>query len=288
MASKLGKLDSKHGDLFRVYPEDLEIVTDPKDILYDKRIDLPVEDSDVLNVMAIGVKLPIIVARRGEKIVVVDGRQRTKWALAANKRLKKAGDPLIRVPVVLEAGDDRKQLGMMVSLNEIRNDDPLMMKISKLGILIDRGYDDAECATMFGVTSACISEWKKIGGCSAPVKRAIDQDKITPSAAAKLSKLAPDEQKEALDALLKTAKPGKKVTIKAAKKAAKRKTGADDDASFISIKTVKKMMDALFAKGDEASAQEFAFLNGLQWATGLCETKNCCIVLPKIEEEFEV
>lgn len=286
MSSKLSGMDSKHGDLFKVFPEDLILITDPKDPLYDPRIDLPVTNEQILNVMALGVKENILIARRGEKYVVVNGRQRTKWAIAANKRLKKAGDPLIRVPVTIEAGDEKKQLGLMVALNEIRTDDPIMTKVFKLGVLIDRGYTESEAATMFGVTETCVREWIKIGGCSAPVKRAIEADKITPSAAAKLSKLAPDEQKEALDALVKATKPGKKVTVKQAKKAAKKKSDPDDGA-YISIKTAKKMERALFAKSDDLKPQEYAFLNGIQWVLGLVKTKDCCILLPKIEEQEE-
>jgi ParB family chromosome partitioning protein len=72
-------------------PENLHLVTDKTHPLYDERIHLPINDAMVLNIMDQGVLEPIIVWKDPEtgKSCVVDGRQRVRHTLEANKRLAK-------------------------------------------------------------------------------------------------------------------------------------------------------------------------------------------------------
>jgi ParB family chromosome partitioning protein len=72
-------------------PENLHLVTDKTHPLYDERIHLPINEAMVLNIMDQGVLEPIIVWKDPEtgKSCVVDGRQRVRHTLEANKRLAK-------------------------------------------------------------------------------------------------------------------------------------------------------------------------------------------------------
>ena len=74
-------------------PENLHLVTDKTHPLYDERVHLPIEEGMVLNIAELGVLEPIIVWKDPETGLscVVDGRQRVRHTLEANKRLLKEG-----------------------------------------------------------------------------------------------------------------------------------------------------------------------------------------------------
>lgn len=300
MASKLKGLDVQHGDVYKVFPESLVMITDPNDPLYDPRVDLPLVESMVLNIMAMGVKEPLLVTRRDEKYLIVEGRQRYKHAVEANKRLKKAGDPLIRVPFLLERGDEKSHLITMIALNELRQQDEFMTKIVKMRMLFGRGATEEQVANTFGVTVTAIKQWQKIDDAPLVVKRAIEDGKISPSAAAKFAGMGPEKAKEALAKAVAEAKPGKKASVKAVSKAAKKSSGKEDEGAFISIKMVKRVIHELEKKGNECSIKEHHFLEGLKFCLGLVEAENLCFTSqevriatgleepPAAEEEFAV
>lgn len=285
MASKLKGLDVKHGDLYSVFPEALVMITDKTDPLFDERINLPLKEETILNFMAMGVKTPLIVTRRGEQYCIVEGRQRYKHAVEANKRLKKLGEPLIRVPIQLERGDENSQMTTMVSLNELRQEDTMLNRISKMKRMLDRGQTEEEVARAFGVTVTAIKQWRNIDDASPAVKKAIEKGQIAPSAAAKLSKLDPDEQKDALAAVIEQAKPGRRVSVKEVARAAKKKLGDHEEAvEYIPTKVTKKVMDSLDKKGTECSAQEWAFYEALRFVTGKVHAGELCFVSNAIRQ----
>jgi hypothetical protein len=81
--------DAKRIDATSWDPNDLTLLTDPKDKLYDKHVEDEVPDEDVLNVAAVGVLQPIVIRKREHsdgrvEAVVIAGRQRTKRSLVVN------------------------------------------------------------------------------------------------------------------------------------------------------------------------------------------------------------
>ncbi|KLE58369.1 ParB N-terminal domain-containing protein, partial [Klebsiella aerogenes] len=106
-------------------PENLYLVTDKSHPLYDERIHLPINEPMVLNIMDQGVLEPIIVWKDPEtgRSCVVDGRQRVRHTIEANKRLAKEGKPLLMVPAVTKRGSAVRMAQAMVSANEIRQAD---------------------------------------------------------------------------------------------------------------------------------------------------------------------
>lgn len=86
MAKKTA-IDAPRENMFRVEPEKMVLVTDENHPLYDPRVHLPLRENLVLNIMAHGVKEPILIRKNGDTFEVVDGRQRVKHAIEANKRL---------------------------------------------------------------------------------------------------------------------------------------------------------------------------------------------------------
>lgn len=77
-------------------PENLHLVTDKTHPLYDERIHLPLHEPTVLSIMKLGVLEPIIIWKDPEtgRSCVVEGRQRVKNTLEANKRLREEGKNL--------------------------------------------------------------------------------------------------------------------------------------------------------------------------------------------------
>ena len=87
--------------MFHLPPEDLVLILDKDHPLYDERVELPPDESVVLNMMKYGVRVALEVRKDGPEIQVVDGRRRTINARETNRRLVAEGrDPLL-VKVVL-------------------------------------------------------------------------------------------------------------------------------------------------------------------------------------------
>ena len=207
-------------DAFMFDPDDLVLVTNEKSPLFDERVHLPVDENLVLNMMFApdgvpqGVLEPVSVVRNTEtgKIEVVIGRQRVKAAREANKRLKKAGLEPIRVPGLIQRTTAHKALGMIISENELRQNDTPLGRAKKAQRYIDLGRDESEIAVLFGISKASVKNLLSLLDAPAAVRNAVESGKITASDGYKLSKLEPAEAKEKVAELQESAPrtPGKK------------------------------------------------------------------------------
>ena len=208
------KNDTSKANLYMCAPESLIIITDKKDPLYDDRVKLKVEENMVLNIIHHGILQNVRCVYRGNKRIVVTGRQRVKAAIEANKRLLKEGSVLIRVPVVMAVGDEITQYGVMISENELRRDDSPIAKAEKCCKYLSMGRTTKEAAVAFGVTEQTIKNWMEITGLAVSVKKSVDKGVISATAAAKLSKLSPTKQKETV-AEMAAVSGKKRITISA-------------------------------------------------------------------------
>jgi ParB family chromosome partitioning protein len=200
-------------------PEDLVIVTDPKHPLFDERTELELEESFILNIQNFGCIEPVVVSRDTEtgKILVVAGRQRVKAAREANKRLKKLGKSTIQVPVILKRGLDAGDLmGIMVSENEQRTDDDVMVKAKKMQRYLDLGRSAEQAAVLWGVSVSSIKNTVGLLDSSKPLRKALREGKVKASAAYKLARMSPEEQKKKVE------------EIEAAQSESIKKDGKDD------------------------------------------------------------
>lgn len=193
--------------------------------LYDERIKKPLKEATIVNMMSIGVQVAVKVRKvkvDGKiRTEVVDGRGRTRHAREANRRLRKAGDPPLFVPCVVEKGGEEHMANVMISLNEHREADETVVKAKKAARLLGRGYDLGQVANSFGVTKTAIGNWIKLLECTPKVVKAVTDGKISASAAVALHGLEKKEQLAQLSKLLETEqKTGKKVSAKSVKKAA--------------------------------------------------------------------
>ncbi len=247
-------------------PEKLILITDKDHPLYDKRVELPVDPALVKNIKAKGVLESIIVVKEGEdKAIVVDGRQRVKAAIEANKELIKEGLSPIRVPAMQRRGDDGSLYGVLISANEFRHDDDIIEKAKKAAKLIGYGQTETEVALTFGVSVVAVRSWLRVLETDVSVRDAVRAGKLSATAAGQLATLPRDEQKKELAELIaEAASQGKKhVTTKAAtRKAASKKT---------------KTSRALTARGTREIVERFRACTGpedpwyapLSWVLGL-------------------
>lgn len=240
-------------DVYQFDPEDVVLVEDKASALYDERVDLPYKESLVLNMMFAPDGVPqgvikILVGRRNPetgKVEITDGRQRTKAAREANKRLKKAGLEPIRLPVHIRRSNDQQAMAMLMSANEHSTEDSPMAKAKKAARYIEMGRDPSEVATILGVSESTVKNLLRLLEAPAVVRNAVDSGKITASDGYKLSRDEPEEAKKKLGALLEHAPrtPGKKRS-KNAKKARKIVRGVGGE-SAATEKTEKKSEDAV-------------------------------------------
>lgn len=173
--------------------DELTIITDPKDPLYDRRVEDPLTREFLLSIAAKGVETPIAVRRRGAQSIVVRGKQRTKGvhvinaigagvpyiggiksihvainSLSADETFVKQvalftrGKPIKIRALPANAGDERDARLSMRIENAHRHGDLLAERIRYVHDEIERfgtSYEDLALAE--GVTVATIKRWQK-------------------------------------------------------------------------------------------------------------------------------
>jgi len=194
-------------------PDDLVIVDDPAHPLFDERAKLPVSEALVRNIMHHGVLETIIVRKNPEtgKTEVVAGRQRVKATREANKRLLDKGCEPIMVPATVRRGDDGMLAGVMVSENEIREEDAPLGRARKMEKLLAMGKSEEDLSILFGCTRPTIKNTLALLECCADVRKAVDKGQINVTMAYELSKLEAEEQRNKLASVISA---GAKATTK--------------------------------------------------------------------------
>jgi ParB family chromosome partitioning protein len=235
-------------DVYLFDPDDLVLVEEETSVLYDDRVKGAFKESLVANILFApdgvpqGVLKPLLLRRNAEtgKCEVVDGRQRTKAAREANRRLKKQGLEPIRVPGILKRANDARLLGMLISSNEHSTEDSPMNRAKKAQRYIDLGRDEKEVAVLLGTSESTVKNLLRLLEAPAAIRNAVDAGKITTSDAYRLSREEPTEARKKLGELLEKAPrtPGKKRS-KNAKKAREIVGGAASSAKENAKETKK-------------------------------------------------
>jgi ParB family chromosome partitioning protein len=192
---------TKMNNAFRVDPNLLVIVgidTKHRSVdehwAFDPRITLPVDENKLANIQAGNVSY-----------IVVDGRQRVRMAREANKRLKKAGEPLLEVPVVVEKDSDEDTLvALNTSLNEVGVQDDLLAKAEKAARLKTRGKSIGQIAEIFGKTPNTIRNYLHIHNLPEDMKVAVKKGKVTVAAAIEMAKKSAEERAKILAGIPET------------------------------------------------------------------------------------
>lgn len=173
---------------------------------YDERVmDLKnLDPNEVKNVAMFGVKVPIIAHEEPDgRLIVIAGRHRVAWARAANKMLEAEGSALRhKIKFVREKMDEKTALGVMVSENEVRKNDDVLVKARKLVRLIGAGYTIEDAATTFGVSKQTVRNYQALATAHGEVHKAVEAGRIGVSAAFELAKLPRNDQPTALARIL--------------------------------------------------------------------------------------
>ena len=205
MARRLPGVDQNEvsrSDGFAVPPERLTIIgLDASDdgVFDDERANMPLGEAFIANIMSIGVKVPISVTTRGERLIVVDGRQRVRAAREANRRLTNAGNPAIRVPIKVENLDDSDAMLFGITLNEARQADAPHIRAEKAARLYRKTLDKGVVANAFQTSIPTVSRWIRYAeeACE-ELKEAVSSGKISFTLGVDLSALPLLEQRDQL------------------------------------------------------------------------------------------
>ena len=179
----------------------LVLVSDPGQALYDERINLPVNEALVASIQAHGVMQPVLVRRNGTKYEVMDGRQRVKAVIEANKRGKGVK---IRVPVIIRQDEDNEAAGVMIATNELRTADTPVVKARKAKRAIAMGSSPEEIAQAFGISIPALKNLMSVLDCDKAVQAMFDKGLVPVSGAGRIARLPREEQAKAMEDLQAT------------------------------------------------------------------------------------
>lgn len=209
-------------------PNELSIVgldTEHKEgehALWDKRIEQPVDEDLVRSILLLGIIQPVKIREEQGIIMVVDGRRRVRAAREALRQQKEMGGTLpLKVPTLIERGDDTRVVGVMLASNELRKGDDIPTKARKAQAYFGLCKDLEAVAITFGVSRTTIANWFKLLEADPAIMAAVEEKKIAASAAYQLASLPRDEQLKRLKSMLDAAHqeegddPSKKAAINA-------------------------------------------------------------------------
>lgn len=202
------------GNIFWFDADDprIVIITDKSHKLYDRRVDLPIDESMVESIADpnIGILEPIIVRKVGEEYQVVDGRQRFRAAREASKRYP---DRKIRIPAIPRTIREYEAAKHATIANVQRTEDSPVIRGLNAKRMIEMGADQEELCSLFGVEWSTIQLWIRVSEkATEPVQDALSAGKITLTSAIKISKKTKEKQLSALEKELSKGKkkPGQK------------------------------------------------------------------------------
>lgn len=247
------------GEMFKFRTDEFIIVgldtkDGPEHYLFDATAKDPPTESLVESIIKYGVLIPVEFERDGDRVLVVDGRNRVKAARIALARMREAAvkegaDPkkvelLIRgIPV---KGTDVYLAGVMHASNAGRRIYGHREERQAVQHMLGHGADDLTICATLQITRAQLKERKAILGMAAPVLAAIDAGQVSPTAAATWAPLAKAEQVKALE---ETTKDGAKPTVERAANKAREATGRAP------IETARGRIAKISAALDELAAE---------------------------------
>jgi ParB family chromosome partitioning protein len=197
--AKIAIEGAKRGTSFLVAPEILVI----EEKLHGKRAAAPVSEEIVQSMLAKGwlPNKPAAVRKNGPSFELIDGCQRTKAAVEANKRRRAEGLVAIMAPVVIVKGDDVHALSVLAISNEMDLKDGPVERAKKVHALMEGlGHDKKQVAVLFGwKTTKTVDNHLALLDCAREVQDAVESGRVTMTdAIMKLVELPRDKQVEAL------------------------------------------------------------------------------------------
>jgi hypothetical protein len=265
----------------------LDTAWDPTHSLHAHDLLAPLEAADVESVFQHGVIVPVEVIRLrtadGDVPAVSLGRGRVRKARLANIMRKAKGLPLIMIKfTVVRITDGVQILSRMIDENLRRKRVGVLDQIDLAKQMIARGASEEQAAKQLGVTMQRFTGWLKLeDNATASVREALQQDRLSPSAAIELAAIEDHaEQDASLARLLSSPKP----SVRAAKTLVRAAQGKDGVGKAPKLRLQKKLLELTdkASKGDE-------FMQGakaaLRWILGEGAHKSLAKLLSDDEAE---
>lgn len=190
----------------------LKVIKDKQHVLYDRRVELPLDESMVESIAEIGVLHPIEVRKVGDNYEVIDGRRRVLHAREAQRRHP---EKKIAIPVrPVTRRDAEAARDATVSNAQRRDSSPVTKGDEAIRLIESFGWDQDDVCRFFGAGWPAIQSWIKVARDAKDcVKEALDSDRITLTQAIQISRRKPEIQDAALEKALENGgrkKPGPK------------------------------------------------------------------------------
>ena len=197
---------------FNADDERLKVITDKQHVLYDRRVELPLEESMIESISEIGVLHPIEVRKVGDNYEVIDGRRRVLHAREAQRRYP---DRKIAIPVrPVTRRDSEAARDATVSNAQRRDSSPVTRGEEAIRLMESFGWGQDDVCRFFGAGWSAIQSWIKVARCASDcVKEALENNEITLTKAIQISRHKEEHQEAQLKKVLEKGgrqKPGPK------------------------------------------------------------------------------
>lgn len=200
------KVDSlPHVKIRLMMPEEVHVgMVDGEPFYEEHRCALPFDEFTVLNMMDIGCVDPVSAVNIDGKAWMYKGRQRRTNLIEANRRLKEKGIEPKMLKVEFLKVDKKLAEFINISTNNLRLDYSPLEKVSAAQKLLAIGYSEEQVAATNRISVQQLKNWLKSDTLCASVKKAIEQGKISITAATKFADKPAGEQQEALKEALES------------------------------------------------------------------------------------
>lgn len=192
--------------------------------LYDSRIEDALDPAFVASIDAFGVLEPGLITKDDalDLAVAVDMRQRLRAARKVNVARRASGQVPMKIQVKKVVQKGAALMGVMITANEARKDDSVMVKIAKLKAYVARGVTPEDAAIAFALNPTYVKQLLTFDErASVSVKAAAASGRLSVSAACEIARLDGSEAQDAALTEVLTSAPtspagGRKATVRAA------------------------------------------------------------------------
>ena len=198
--TKKQALPFKRRASYLAYPEDLYLEKKAGQKHYDPRVHHTFVERDVVWMLkpGHGVHKAVLVEKEGDRVTVVDGRQRVINLLEANRRLVAMGHPRKMLPVSPKRGDATSLFQIRVICNKHRQEDDPVTEAFLMSQYLNMGHNEQDCAELWGYTDRTVRNRIYLLELCPEVQQAVIAGDLQVTAAIRLRNLSRTEQIEAL------------------------------------------------------------------------------------------
>jgi hypothetical protein len=165
-------------------------------------VETPPDKTFVNDIGNRGIVQTVIITKEDNQFLVVAGRKRVMAAEIVNKRKKRKGEELIRIPCAIRKGSKADLYEVCVAENTHRKDDTIYETVVKATRLMDLTGDSKRTGLALAKTPAQVQQLLKINELHEDVQKALFDNKIGFVAALQFHDVPFDEQQEAIAEIL--------------------------------------------------------------------------------------